>query len=173
MLSQLWPLAAGVALVTAPLTAQVPPGSLELVSADGTSRVISAQDLAALPHAEVSVAEAQGTGIYRGPALRDVLTLAGAPAGRALRGPAMALVVLAEASDSYVAAFTVSEVDPQFGARTAVIAITRNGVPLVDRDGPLRIVVPDDEFHARWVRHLVTLRLVQLEGGSVDNVNDE
>jgi hypothetical protein len=74
----------------------------------------------------------------------------------------MSLVVLAEAADGYMVAFTLSEIDPQFGNRTAIVASRLNGGPLSERDGPLQVVLPDDEFHARWVRQLVRLRLVQM-----------
>jgi hypothetical protein len=78
----------------------------------------------------------------------------------------MSLVVLAEAADGYAVAFTLSELDPQFGNRTAIVAMTRDGVSLSERDGPLQIVLPADEFHARWVRQLVRLRLLQLPSGA-------
>jgi hypothetical protein len=78
----------------------------------------------------------------------------------------MTLVVLAEAADGYTVAFSLAEIDPQFGDRTAIVASSRNREALVERDGPLQIVLPDDEFHARWVRQLVRLRLVQLPGGT-------
>jgi hypothetical protein len=159
-------LVASVTWAPAPLIAQaVPGGSLELLASDGTSRTLTPDDLAARPRTEVLVAEESSSSTFEGPALRDLLSEAGAPDGRSLRGPAMSLVVLAEAADGYTVAFTVSELDPQFGDRTAIVAFSRNGQALDPRDGPLQIVLPEDEFHARWVRQLVRLRLVQLAGG--------
>jgi len=101
-------------------------GSLELVSSDGTTRTLTLADLAALPQSEVTVSEGGTSSTFAGPTLRDLLSQAGAPAGRSLRGPAMALVVLAEALDGYAVAFTVSEIDPQFGDRIAIVASSRD-----------------------------------------------
>lgn len=109
-----------------------------------------------------SVSGANGVTRYRGPALRSVVTLAGAPEGRALRGPGMTIVVLAEAADKYKVAYTLAEIDEQFGARTALIALTQNGQPIAADEGPMRIVMPGETHRARWIRQLTTLRLLQV-----------
>ncbi|MEQ1857408.1 MAG: molybdopterin-dependent oxidoreductase [Longimicrobiales bacterium] len=134
--------------------------TLELVSLDGRTRALTAAELVALAPSEATATEEGGSAVYRGPGLRDLATLAGAPAGRTLRGPAMSLVLLAEGSDGYRVAIALAEVDPQFGAVSALAALTRNGEPLAQGDGPIRLVVPGDGFHARWVRGLVRVRIV-------------
>jgi len=140
-------------------------GSLELVGADGTSRTLTPAELSDLAQTEVTATEDGATHTFRGPTLRDLMTLVGAPAGRGLRGPAMTMALVAEASDGYVVGFMLSEVDPQFGNRTAIVALTQDGASLPEGDGPLRIVLPDDPFRARWVRQLARVRLVQVGGG--------
>jgi hypothetical protein len=52
------------------------------------------------------------------------------------------------------------------------VALRRDGGPLSERDGPLQIVVPQDEFHARWVRQLVRIRIVQLASGTAASPHD-
>lgn len=90
------------------------------------------------------------------------MTLIGAPTGHALRGPSMLLAVLAEASDGYRVAYMLADLDEQFGARTAILALTQDGHALSARDGPLRIIIAGEEHHARWARQVVRLRLVRV-----------
>ena len=136
--------------------------ALTVTNAEGVARRFSIADLGALPQVELKLLETDGSPmIVRGPSLRSILTLAGAPAGQMLRGPSMLLVVVAEGSDGYKVAYTLAELDEQFGARDGLIAIIENGKPLPESDGPLRIVVGSESHRARWVRHLVALRLVR------------
>jgi hypothetical protein len=122
--------------------AQVAPAALELIGEDGASKTLTMADLAGLPQTDVIVTEPNGAKIvFRGPTLRALMTLVGAPTGHALRGPSMLLAVLAEAADGYRVAYMLAEVDEQFGARTAILALTQNEHPLPPRDGPLRVVV--------------------------------
>ncbi len=138
-------------------------GTLTLVGQGDTTRTLTAAELAALPQTEVVVREADGaTIVFHGPTLRALMTLVGAPAGHALRGPSMLLAVLAEAADNYKVAYMLAELDEQFGAKTAILALTQDGHALPARDGPLRIVVAGEEHHARWIRQVVRLRLVRV-----------
>ncbi len=125
-------------------------------------KTVSATELQALPQVEVvDSTAAAGRLLFRGgPTVRSVVSLIGAPEGRALRGPSMTIVVVAEASDGYKVAYALAELDDQFGARTAIVALTENGKPLSAQFGPLRIAVPGEAHRARWIRQLTTLRLV-------------
>ena len=76
----------------------------------------------------------------------------------------MLLAVVAEASDGYRVGFMLAELDEQFGARAAILALTQDGHPLPARDGPLRVVVPGEQHHARWARQIIRLRLVRVSG---------
>jgi len=152
-------------LLGAPLGAQAVPGALVVVGDGGTSKTLTMVELAALPQVDVIVQERDSTKIvFRGPTIRALMTLVGAPTGHALRGPSMLLAVLAEAADGYEAAYMLAELDEQFGARVAIIAISQDGHPLPARDGPLRIVVAGEQHHARWMRQVLRLRLVRVGG---------
>ena len=59
-------------------------------------------------------------------------------------------------------AYTLSELDEQFGARDGIIALTENGGPLAPGDGPLRIVIGSESHRARWIRMLVALKVVKV-----------
>ena len=138
--------------------------SLKLVGVDGTTKMLSRTELAALPQAEVTDSSDQtGVAKFRGPTVRSLVSLVGAPEGHALRGPSMTLVVIAEAKDNYKVAYSLGELDSQFGGRNAIVALTQNGQQIPDDQGPYRIVIQGEEHHARWIRQLVTLRLVRAD----------
>ena len=64
--------------------------------------------------------------------------MAGAPQGHDLRGPALRLVVLAEARDGYAVVYSLAELSPDLGARRGIVAIEQDGQPLNEKDGPMR-----------------------------------
>lgn len=136
-----------------------------LVSGEGAvSRTVTMAELAALPQSEVAITGRDSSRVVlRGPTVRSLMTLVGAPAGRELRGPNMLLVVVAEASDGYQVAYALSELDDQFNSVPIIVAISRNGGPLPSAEGPLRLAVGGGgEHRARWLRNLTRLRLVRI-----------
>jgi DMSO/TMAO reductase YedYZ molybdopterin-dependent catalytic subunit len=136
--------------------------ALTLVGDSGQTKSLSLTDLTALPQSEIrEVTRDSATIVFRGPTLRALMTLVGAPAGHALRGVNMALVVVAEARDGYKVAYALAELDEQFGARTAILALTQNGTKLPATEGPLRVIISGEQHHARWIRQVVRLRLVR------------
>jgi hypothetical protein len=147
--------------VSALAAAQAP--SLKLVGLDGTTKSLGIAELQALPQVDVVDSGASGKVRFRGPTVRSLVSLVGAPEGRALRGPNMLVVVVAEASDNYKVAYTLAEIDEQFGGRTAIVAVTADGQPLNAESGPLRVAIAGETTHrARWIRQLTTLRVVRI-----------
>ncbi len=161
-LARFGPLVALSLLLTTPIEAQQSAIVLHLIALDGQATTLRADRLRALPQLEI---RAPGRGdtvdVFRGPGLRAVLTLVGAPAGPDLRGANLTVVVVAEAADGYKVVYSLAELDDQFGARPAIVALTRDGKPLPDQDGPLQIVIAGEQHHARWIRQLVSLRLIR------------
>jgi len=120
----------------------------------------SAEELAKLPCQTVKAKAHDGTeSQYEGVALGEILAKAGVPLGKDLRGKAMALYVVAEASDDYRAVFALPELDPAYSDRVILLAYHRDGRPLSAREGPLQIIVPGEKKHARWVRQVIRLRV--------------
>ena len=79
---------------------------------------LSAADLAKLKHQTVRAKRHDGVeSQFEGVPLVDILAKAGVPVGNDLRGPAMALYLVVEASDGYRAAFALAELDPAFTDR--------------------------------------------------------
>jgi len=156
-------IAAALLIASAHAAAQPAP-SLKLIGLDGGAKTLSADDLRALPQVEVADSSAEtGRLLFRGPTVRSVVSLVGAPEGRALRGQSMTIVVVAEASDGYKVVYALAELDAQFGGRTAIVALTENGKPLAAQFGPLRIAMAGEAHRARWIRQLTTLRLVSVQ----------
>jgi DMSO/TMAO reductase YedYZ molybdopterin-dependent catalytic subunit len=144
--------------------AQAPSAAVLAVQGDIPSTLsLTADDLAKMPRETASVPAPDGTKIvYEGVTLLAVLQKAGAPFGKQLRGKVLSTYVLAMAMDGYQVMFTLGELDPDFGNETILLADKRDGKPLPDKQGPLRLVCPNDKEGARSVRMLQTLEVVRL-----------
>jgi Oxidoreductase molybdopterin binding domain len=70
------------------------------------------------------------------------------------------IAVVVEGSDGYVVAFSLAELLADIGNRHAWLALDMDGQPLSARDGPVRLIVPDDGKPARWVRGVQTISVV-------------
>jgi hypothetical protein len=128
-----------------------------------TPLALSASDLAAMPREQAEVTEQDGVKTtYEGVALQDILKKAGIPFGRQMRGKALAGYVLAEAKDGYAVAFSLGELDPDLGGTRVIVADKRDGKPLFEYQGPVRLVIPADKEGARSVRMLEKLEVVKL-----------
>ena len=124
---------------------------------------LSTADIAALPHTTIAVTDDAGTKTsYEGVAVAEILRKAGAPTGKDLSGSNMTLCVVAGAPDGYRVVFALAELDPGFTDERILLADRRDGQPLNSREGPLLLVVPKDKRHARWVRGVTTLMIVNV-----------
>lgn len=141
--------------------AQEPPGILLRVEGDVPRTLeLIATDLARLPHRTVRAKDRDGReSTFEGVPLVEVLKEAGVKFGNDLRGPALATYLLVEAADGYRVVFALPELDPARTDRVILLANRRDGKPLGGKEGPLRIVVPDEKRHSRWVRQVISLKL--------------
>ena len=121
-------------------------------------------DLRALPRTTLKVTDEDGrTLTYEGVLVGELLTRAGAPIGKELRGNALATYVVASARDGYQVVFSLGELDPAMTAGEIMVADTVDGKPLFDYQGPLRLVAPRDKRGARSVRLLERMEIVRLK----------
>src|SRR5262245_27179754 len=112
-------------------------------------------ELHAMPSVKVDAKDHNGTAAsYEGVLLHEVLRRAGVPQGESLHGTAMGLCALVRAADGYNAVFALPELDPMFTDARVLLAYRRNGVAFDAKAGPLRLVVPGDKRHNRWVRQV-------------------
>jgi DMSO/TMAO reductase YedYZ molybdopterin-dependent catalytic subunit len=118
-------------------------------------------DFARLPRTEVKGKDKDGKEhTFSGVTLTELLKQAGAPSGGQLRGKNLAKYLLAEATDGYKAIFALPELDPEFTEQIIIVADKVDGNPLPKGEGPFRLVVPKDKKHARWIREIVSVRVL-------------
>jgi DMSO/TMAO reductase YedYZ molybdopterin-dependent catalytic subunit len=121
---------------------------------------LSVADIAAFQQQTIRVTDEKGTPAeYGGVPVAEILEKAGAPLGTSMRGQNIAMGLLARAPDDYQVLFSLAEFDPAFSDRVILLADRRDGKPLDKREGPLRIIVPGDKRHARWIRDVDTLEV--------------
>ncbi|HVN85034.1 MAG TPA: molybdopterin-dependent oxidoreductase [Candidatus Binatia bacterium] len=138
--------------------------TIDVVSASGEILRYSVADLERLGASEIRAVDPHSAKSqrYRGVALSVLLSKAGVPSGKALRGTALATAIEVEAADGYRVAFSVGELDPGIGNTAALVAFKLDGMPLDEHIGPFRVVVPGDKRAARWVRQVVKIGVHEL-----------
>src|SRR5215470_4706596 len=151
-----------VALIPA-VSGQTPQTSAPEVSLSVSGEVekpikLTAADLAKLPRRSVRAKDHDGKeSEFEGSPLVEVLKLAGVKFGEGLRGKNLALYLVVEAADGYRAVYALPELDPAYTDKIVMLVDKRDGKALDAKEGPLRIVVPDEKMHARWVRQVTGL----------------
>jgi DMSO/TMAO reductase YedYZ molybdopterin-dependent catalytic subunit len=70
------------------------------------------------------------------------------------------LVVIVEARDGYTVAFSLAELLADVGNRPVWLSLELDGQPLSERDGPIRLIVPEDQKPARWVHSVKSISMV-------------
>jgi hypothetical protein len=129
----------------------------------GKQTVLARADIEALPQTKVSAGASGASVTFEGVALRVLLERAGIEFGGSLRGKRLASCLLVEAADGYRAVIALPEIDPAFTDKQILLAFLRNGKPLDEKEGPYRIVIPDEKRMARWVRQVKTLKIVDVQ----------
>jgi len=158
----IWLLLALLLCAPADASAQTAP-ALRVTGEVPTHLELSLTDIATLPHQPIHVTDEKGVPAeYSGVPVATILEKAGTPLGKGLKGPNMALGVVARAPDGYSVLFSLTEFDPAFTGRVILLADRRDGKPLDSREGPLRFVVPGDQRHARWIRGVTTLDVLRV-----------
>jgi hypothetical protein len=119
---------------------------------------LTAADFAKLTRRTVKATDhEQNVATFEGVLLREALQPLGLPFGKYLRGKALTIYLLIEAQDGYQVLFTLPELDALFTDKVVLLADRRDGKPLSEKEGPLRIVVPDEKRQARWIRQVKSI----------------
>lgn len=137
--------------------------SVLTVSGEGIAPLkLRLSDLAKLPRQTVRVKDHEGQeAVYEGVLLTEILSRAGVKFGKDVHGKPLAQYILVEAMDGYQAIFARPEVDPAFTDKVVLLADRRDNQVLPAKEGPLRLIVPDEKRQARWVRQVKTLTIKQ------------
>jgi hypothetical protein len=136
--------------------------SITVQAEGGKPVVLTRADLESLPHHKITTASGDKPAIYDGVALKDVLQKAEVDLGESLKGKRLASYLLVEAADGYKVVIALPELDPAFNDKTFVLAYQRDGQPLDAKEGPYRIVIPDEKRMARWVRQVTALKILDV-----------
>jgi DMSO/TMAO reductase YedYZ molybdopterin-dependent catalytic subunit len=119
---------------------------------------LSSEDIAKLPRRSIRAKDHGGKeSEFEGVPLVEALKQAGVKFGEGLRGKNLELYLVVEAADGYRAVFALPELDPAYTDRIILLADKRDGKAMDAKEGPLRIVVPEEKRHARWVRQVTGL----------------
>jgi len=136
---------------------------LTIQTDSGKQVLLSRSELEALPHVKVTASEhSSGTVIFEGVPLKSVLEKAGVGFGESMKGKRLSNCLLVEAADGYRAVIALPELDPAFTDKQTMLAFLRDGKPLGEKEGPYRIVIPDEKRMARWVKQVTKLKIVDV-----------
>jgi hypothetical protein len=127
----------------------------------GKQTVLSRADIEALPRSKITTGAPDSPVTFDVVTLRSVLERAGITFDK-LSGKRLASCLLVEAADGYRVVIALPELDPAFTDKQIYLAFLKNGKPLDEKEGPYRIVIPDEKRMARWVRQVTTLKIVDV-----------
>jgi DMSO/TMAO reductase YedYZ molybdopterin-dependent catalytic subunit len=138
------------------------PAELRIGGAVSAPLVLTVADLKKMPRKTLSVVNPHDKKkeTYEGVLLEELLHRAGVPQGEQLRGRAMATYAIAEAEDGYRVVFSLAELDSGILESEIIVADTMDGAPLIEKQGPFRLVAPHEKRPARWVRMLKSITVV-------------
>jgi DMSO/TMAO reductase YedYZ molybdopterin-dependent catalytic subunit len=119
-------------------------------------------ELRAMPAAEQSWQRDGETHHARGVDLLTLVDRAELKLDPAVKNQRLRFAVVAEASDGYEAVFSLGELMPELGGKSALIAYEQDGAPLPEAEAPLMLIVTSDKAPNRWVRALTGIRVVDL-----------
>ena len=128
----------------------------------GKQVVLSRGDIEGLTHIQITAGASSDPATFEGVTLKSVLEKAGVSFGGSLKGKRLASGLMVEAADGYRVLIALPELDPDFTDKQILLVFRRNGKPLDEKEGPYRIVIPDEKKMARWVRQVTLLKIVDV-----------
>ncbi|MFH7244719.1 MAG: molybdopterin-dependent oxidoreductase [Spirulina sp.] len=124
-------------------------------------REFSATDLAQLSRTKLTVDDKKcGSITYEGVWLRTIFEQAEVPQGKKLKGEKLAFFLLIEALDGHQIVYALAEFDSDFGNRNPLLADYRDGQPLREDEAPLRLIIPGERRHSRWIRKIAHMKVL-------------
>jgi hypothetical protein len=129
---------------------------------DGKQTVLTRADIEALPRVKVTAGAAGPSATLEGVSLKALLERGGVGFGETMKGKRLASCLLVEAADGYRVVIALPELDPAFTDKQFVLVFLKDGNPLGDKDGPYRLVIPDEKRMARWVKQVVKLKIAEV-----------
>ena len=81
------------------------------------------------------------------------------------------LAVVVEGRDGYAVTFSLAELLPDIGNRSVWLALDMDGQPLMSRDGPMKVIVPEDQKPARGVHAVQAITVVNCAAATTQPAN--
>jgi hypothetical protein len=128
----------------------------------GKQTLLARADIEALQRVKVTTGASGVSTTLDGVPLKAVLERGGVGFGETLKGKRLASCLLVEAADGYRVVIALPEIDAAFTDKQIVLAFLKDGKPLDDKEGPYRIVMPDEKRMARWVKQVTALKIVNV-----------
>lgn len=128
----------------------------------GKQIVLARSDIEALPHVKVTTNVSGASSTFEGASLKSVLERGGVSFGE-LKGKRLASCLLVEAADGYRVVIALPEIDSAFTDKQFILAFLKDGRPFDAKEGPYRIVIPDEKRMARWVRQVTELKIAEVK----------
>ena len=136
--------------------------SLTVTNEEGKVTKITAEEIGKLKRQSVKANDHGVSANFEGVLLADILQLGGVKFGETMSGKRLALSLLFEAANKYQVVFALSELDAGFTDKIILLADKRDGQPLSEKEGNYRIISPDEKRQGRWVRQVVSFKVVNL-----------
>ncbi len=135
------------------------------LSGPGQQTTFSTDALKSMHHVTLTVKNGHSGAheTYSGVPLIELLEKVGAPEPAAVKGKVLSDYIVATGSDNYHAVLALAEIEPDFHPGAVIVADTLDGKPLDTKEGPLKLIVEEDQKPARWVHNLVKIELKQAE----------
>jgi DMSO/TMAO reductase YedYZ molybdopterin-dependent catalytic subunit len=97
---------------------------------------------------------------FTGVLLRDILSVAQVNFNADTQNDQLSMFIVATGRDGYQAVVAWGEIDPEFGNQPILVAYEERGQPLIEEEGPFRLIVPSDGRDGRFVLRLASLSLL-------------
>jgi hypothetical protein len=148
-----------LALILASTSAAAQAGDSLVIESPGQRVVLQPADWARLPQDTMRVQfHEQPAELYAGVPLPVLLQLVGVRSD-SLRGKALSLRLVVEASDGYLVVLALTDLDPTLGGRRTLLANRVEGQPLPAKEAPFRLLIAGDQRPSRWARNVVAVRV--------------
>jgi hypothetical protein len=130
----------------------------DLISISGISKTVKINPSVLTPATLKALGRDGKERSYTGVLLADLLSAGGIALGNKQQSVRSYIVI--NAKDNYKSIFSLAEIDPIFSPSKILVAFKIDEQPLDASDAPFQIIVPQDKIPTRWVKQVVSIKLI-------------